>query len=100
MHPLQHRVQVKANTSFNITPCNAATFCGHSTPTGSDAGYACQSIALPADAPAGTLAEAQQALLSMYPPSVDVLLQVGGSCVSFAVCLQPFVVAESSHSPA
>lgn len=75
---MQHHVQVKANTSFNITPCNAATFCGHSSPTGSDAGYACQSIALPADASAGTLAEAQQALLSMCPPSVDVLLQVSG----------------------
>ncbi|KAI7839555.1 hypothetical protein COHA_006682 [Chlorella ohadii] len=71
--------QVKANTSFNITSCDAASFCGHSTPTGNDAAYACQSIALPADAPAGTLAAAQQALLSMYPPSVDVLLQGGAT---------------------
>ncbi|PRW44397.1 ervatamin-B-like isoform X2 [Chlorella sorokiniana] len=71
--------QVKANSSFTIAPCNASTFCGHSTPSGSEAGYACQSIQLPADASADTLAAAQQALLSMYPPSVDVLLKGGAT---------------------
>lgn len=71
------RVQAQANGSFAIAPCNATAFCGHSTPSGSDAEYACQHIALPADASADVVAAAQQALLSLYPASVDVVLEVG-----------------------
>lgn len=81
-------LQVQANASFTIVPCNASVFYGHSTPTGSDVGYACQSIQLLAGASADTLAAAQQALLSLYPPSVDVVLQVGGAGVS-EVCWHP-----------
>ena len=72
-----HAMQAQSNASFAITPCNATAFCGHGTPVGSGAEYACQHIALPANASADALAAARQALLSLYPASIDVLLQVG-----------------------
>lgn len=70
-------MQAQADAAFDITPCDATVFCGHSTPGGSDAAYACQHIALAADADAATVAAAQQALLALYPASIDVVLQVG-----------------------
>ena len=77
LHPPPCYIQVKANTSLTIMPCNATVMCGHSTPAGSDAAYACQSIDLPDGASAADVAAAQETLLAMYPASVDVLLAGG-----------------------
>lgn len=74
--------QANVNGSLAIAPCNTTEICGHNTPQGAAAAYACQRVALPADASAGEVAAARQALLALYPPSVDVLLQVGGSLLS------------------
>lgn len=59
---------------FTITSCDAKLFCGSNTPPGDQA---CQYIALPSNATAVHRVAARNALLSMYPPSIDVQLEGG-----------------------
>ncbi|PRW05907.1 hypothetical protein C2E21_9413 isoform A [Chlorella sorokiniana] len=59
---------------FTISNCDAKKLCGSNTPPGA---HACQYIALPSNATAVHRVAARNALLSMYPPSIDIQLEGG-----------------------
>lgn len=66
--------QAPADSGFDIQPCqDPHALCGSNLPSSN---HSCQYIALPPSPSAEVIAAAKAALLAMYPPTIDITLEV------------------------